>query len=467
MGLAASQARGILLEAKISDVEFEAQQINQARARLSDESAAYMNQLLNMEVPVAPSKAEFTTMHYAFNQNGKDYTITNIGSVDKDGNATVKTRTKGYGATVQPMTGENSTVSVTAEPTTVSTGNIIMTKDLEQLYKDSGYKSVKVATAYDPNAVYMDKEGNNVDLKDDAQNLILSGQFLDENGCILTTYQTPMYDNSGVEKYQKDAWDEEIKDPETGEVIEIKHHDPVSYEPKRYERESDTPVSAEDFFTLMGVGAVYQEVPEAEAEYFIGDQAQEETNYKINGQSPIELDDLSKDSQEYQRLYTAITQTGKDPDDYYIVPDGSGFYNLVLKTDVQDGDNEATLHNIQDTNDALIEEEATYNLQFDTNGRVSAIIGSDGTKIALEPIKIVDEDAYNDAMSNYEYEKNLYNQEQAEINAQMSIIQQQDKKLELKLTQLDTERQELTTELEAVEKVMGENVDRTYKTFNG
>ena len=56
---------------------------------------------------------------------------------------------------------------------------------------------------------------------------------------------------------------------------------------------------------------------------------------------------------------------------------------------------------------------------------------------------------------------------EAEINAEISIIHIQDKKLELQLEQLDTERTTLTTEIEAVEKVLGENIDRTYKTFNG
>ena len=75
MGLAASQARGILLTARLNDVEFEAQQINQARARLSDQSANYYNQLLDMEVPCAPSKSDFTSLHYTYNANGKDYTM--------------------------------------------------------------------------------------------------------------------------------------------------------------------------------------------------------------------------------------------------------------------------------------------------------------------------------------------------------------------------------------------------------
>ena len=66
-----------------------------------------------------------------------------------------------------------------------------------------------------------------------------------------------------------------------------------------------------------------------------------------------------------------------------------------------------------------------------------------------------------------EYEKYQYNQYVSEVNAKISIIQLQDKKLELQLEQLDTERTTITTEIEAVQKVLGENIDRTYKVFNG
>ena len=52
-----------------------------------------------------------------------------------------------------------------------------------------------------------------------------------------------------------------------------------------------------------------------------------------------------------------------------------------------------------------------------------------------------------------------------DINAQTEIIQQQDRTLELRLKQLDTEQNALNTELEAVKKVIETNVEATFKTF--
>lgn len=85
----------------------------------------------------------------------------------------------------------------------------------------------------------------------------------------------------------------------------------------------------------------------------------------------------------------------------------------------------------------------------------------------LTPVEVVDNDAYDDAYNQYTYQQYLYEQEMQVINAQTAIIQQQDKELELQLQQLDTEQNEISTELEALDKVLGDNVDGSFKTFGG
>ena len=67
MGMAASQARFLGLTARMNNVEFEGQQINQQRTALSNKSASYYTDLLGMEVPTAPSVEEFTQTVYTFN----------------------------------------------------------------------------------------------------------------------------------------------------------------------------------------------------------------------------------------------------------------------------------------------------------------------------------------------------------------------------------------------------------------
>lgn len=82
MGLAASQARWISLAARKSNVEYEGQQINQARTALANQSSELWNQLYSMEVPTAPSTSDFTTVQYTFEDGDQTQTVSNIQSAD-------------------------------------------------------------------------------------------------------------------------------------------------------------------------------------------------------------------------------------------------------------------------------------------------------------------------------------------------------------------------------------------------
>lgn len=88
-----------------------------------------------------------------------------------------------------------------------------------------------------------------------------------------------------------------------------------------------------------------------------------------------------------------------------------------------------------------------------------------GPTYSLTTSTTTDQDAYNDAMNQYEYEKYEYDQAINEINAKIEIIQSQDKNLELRLKQLDTEQDAISTEMDAVSKVIEKNTESTFKTF--
>ena len=98
----------------------------------------------------------------------------------------------------------------------------------------------------------------------------------------------------------------------------------------------------------------------------------------------------------------------------------------------------------------------------DTTGRYSAMNG-----LSLTPVEVTDNDAYQDAYNQYTYKQYLYEQEMDLINAKTEILQQQDKTLELQLKQLDTEQSAISTELEALDKVLGDHVEKSYNAFGG
>ncbi len=105
----------------------------------------------------------------------------------------------------------------------------------------------------------------------------------------------------------------------------------------------------------------------------------------------------------------------------------------------------------------------------DGTGRWSSITftNADGTRVtcSLTQQTTQDEDAYNAAMETYQAKKDIYEKQVADINAKTTIIQQQDKTLELHLDQLDTEQQAIQTEMDAVKKVIDKNIEETFKTF--
>lgn len=477
MGLAASQARLLSLTAQLNDVEFEGQQINQARYALSTQADLFNKLLYDLTPPIPPNKTDFTSITYKFNSNGKDYTVTNIGTVDQNGNAELTTTYKGYGATVNE-TGEAVKIEGTPKKVKDDSAGTVVRGSLDDIYTDEPYKAFKDAKVYVPGAAYYDGAGNAVDVNAKVEEAMASGQFVNAQGEKINAYQTPMYNTNGEEKFVKEGYFEPQYNEDGSPLLDEKGNhvqtwiEPVSYEPKRYEVGEQ--VNAEDFFTMyIDNGQIFQQCTDEEAiadpaGFFVGQAAKEITEYTVNGQTPMTTSDLAEDSDVRANIEKAIKQTGKNPEDYYIIPDNSAThgYSLILKRDVMDGNDNAAKLNISDTNSALYEETQMANLEFGTNGRISAI--NIGTQhLAVEPIVETDEFAYEDAYAAYTYEKQLYDQEQARINAQISIIQRQDKRLELELTELDTRRTEITTELEAVKKVLSEASERGFKTFNG
>ena len=100
---------------------------------------------------------------------------------------------------------------------------------------------------------------------------------------------------------------------------------------------------------------------------------------------------------------------------------------------------------------------------FDESGN---FVDKSGRKYDLTTTTESDDAAYNDAMNQYYYDKAVYDQQIDSINDKIEIIQVQDKNLELKLKQLDTEQNAISTEMDAVKKVISKNVESSFKTFN-
>ena len=108
-------------------------------------------------------------------------------------------------------------------------------------------------------------------------------------------------------------------------------------------------------------------------------------------------------------------------------------------------------------------------IEMDATGRLINITLKPGEEdeatFALTTNTTTDQAALDDAMNQYEFDKNKYEQSIQEINAKIEIIQAEDKDLELRLKQLDTEQDAISQEIDAVQKVIEKNVESSFKTF--
>lgn len=115
-------------------------------------------------------------------------------------------------------------------------------------------------------------------------------------------------------------------------------------------------------------------------------------------------------------------------------------------------------------------EDVILNKADDGTGRYESITfldddGNPTTTYSLTQQTVQDDEAYDAAMATYTAQKAIYDKQVADINAETTVIQQQDKTLELHLDQLDTEQQAIQTEMDAVKKVIDKNIEETFKTF--
>jgi len=111
----------------------------------------------------------------------------------------------------------------------------------------------------------------------------------------------------------------------------------------------------------------------------------------------------------------------------------------------------------------------TARFEQDATGRIINVTMNPGkddqVTYAVTTSTVTDQAKYDDAMNQYEYDKAMYDKAIQETNAKIEIIQVEDKNLEIRLKQLDTEQEAIQTEMDAVQKVIEKNTESSFKTF--
>ncbi len=164
-------------------------------------------------------------------------------------------------------------------------------------------------------------------------------------------------------------------------------------------------------------------------------------------------------------------------DELYYYQDSQGVTHYIAKSVVESYSKEEPIDinsyitDNKDVTENIILQSAT--VELDANGRFAKISAKDpNTGLTLfnsaeiDTSRVYDQEGYDAALRDYTMSKEEYDKMIADLNAQTDSLQQEDKVLELRLNQIDTEQQALQTELEAVKKVLDDNIEATFKTFS-
>ena len=435
MGLSASQARLLSLTARQSNLEFEGQQINQQRTNLSNQSANYYNSLLTMTVPTPPSTDDYTTIKYSFVIGGNDATIAQVLPQDNKGNYLVEYTTTLASIGVQENTAYKITASANASST--KTGKAEQVADPTEAYNADLQYYVQTFREDDEHGEYTALNNNSERYSDDR---VAAGDvtFYDKFG---NQVDKTAALNNGKLKDEYTALVKKESDEIGYSTVSVQLADRASYQSALDKGEKVTKFQENTSDNTYGSDNV------------VTYSASNDTTFSTVGS-------------EYKE---AFINAGLDINEYYQYKSSTGI-RFAKKEDVEKSANNSTLSittfAVASMNKSQKTQLSGVQIEFDTTGRISSMTDAEGNTYTMTASTETDDNAYEDAYNQYTYDQYVYDQKQNEINAHIEILQAQDKNLELRLSQLNTEHSAIQTEMDAVNKVISKNIETSFKTFN-
>lgn len=527
MGMAASQARYLALTERMNDIEYQGQQINQQRTTLSSQINALYNSLLDMEVPTPPSTTDYTKVVYSGIQNASKFELDNIvptgknnvgkdtfsidfkyemagHAVSKNINTATLTNTSQY-LTYKPVADDNSIKNVIESKVTLYKPGTAIRTDAD-LPNSTNSNENNVLIAVKASDIVNNPAMNQFSIFDS------TGHHLNE----IPNDDSTVYIQCNTEDFSAATIESYITKNSANEYTNV--YNCVTEEKSELHKMTDANVADLGLYYVSNpndnscVPKLITTFSELESIYneskynnivkrdYSGDgveytnpnyKSSNSTGWTVGDMPVLEMADaqlqlissyddyitaLKHSFPEYAKMtddevaskfyvYIERTQSGTNVPHFIKKDEISAFsYNDATSIRSYEYDQSGTYTNI--------ENKKNCELEFDVNtGRITRVGVPDGNGqvlwIEIKSETTTDNKAYDEAFNKYEYQKLLYDKKQQEINAKTSIIQSQDKSLELKLTRLDNERNAVNTELEAVKKVVEDNIQKSFKTFSG
>ena len=447
MGMTASQARYLALTARKTNTEYEGQQINQARTALANESANLFNRLLDLEVPVAPKTTDYTEVQYSYSDGENESVLESweqLGTSDPDYNYVVNHYYYADVYTGSQKQLYNPQVTTRAD---LQKEEIYSRNPMPRVEYETGANgeitTIKIVTSDDTKEIsnpYVQVSSLNKDIK-------LENSLQDLRTAREKAGQAGVLEDEDVYGWQDatGTWHFLLKE-DIGNEVDYK----MNYLPSHVgncELKELTSLSQDDSKDEVAeLAQILKDFPDSNMAQYL--------SFDINGNLVYNGEGIYTFQMNGQNYFTNKTdlynsmqtfdEYGKPIENQESLP----YYNAVyLKT------------KIEETNRALIE--------TDASGRFTSVrFDDDNLVYSLNTETVTNEEAYQDAMNEYNYKIHEYEKTIADINARTSIIQKEDRTLELRLKQLDTEQKALATELEAVQKVIKDSVEKVFKTFS-
>ena len=528
MGMAASQARYLALVARKSNCEYEGQQINQARTVLANQSANLFNQMLGLTVPVPPSTSDYTKIQYSYSDGSNDSVIDSwqqLSSADPDYNYVVTHYyyTDRYTGSMKRLSDPQVQFSGGTEATIAQiTAAQNLVTQTQQAYDEAVAarqeleEQAATLTNYIDRTTYTGINESTYDANTDTYSFrtrdMTAGDYHNYTGYASLDPDDQALVLAGIQRLiDEGALDMDPNDPDmsdvyfdsaTGDiafgsdlnslygssgggtltilpVLHTSGQNSIGNIANEYDDQIDALKEAEE--------TAKSAYDQATLDY----EALKRPTYLGNSELTL-LTSLTKDQEaEIRQVVADLKEQGIDASilDCYSEDGGytGGIYSFQLNGTTYyttyedlissyesgtgnnhiDGQAKLNYYNASYVSTRVEETEKAL-LETDGNGRFTSVrFENDSVTYTLNMETVTDDDAYQDAMNQYYYDNAVYDKTVQDINAQTSIIQQEDLQLELRLKQLDTEQSALSTEMEAVKKVVDDNVESSFKTFNG
>ena len=417
MGMAASQARYLGLAARKTNCEYQGQQINQARTSLGNQSAELWNQMLGLSVPTAPNTTDYTKTQYSFSDGQNDFEITSMVPTDEQEGYNYAVKYKYYQEEVKGIENINTNPQVQATfANTQTTGRALVIGTPSTL--DGA--NVTMAAVTDPVALQqLLRAGVITTLTDEVYSITNTTTGAVEYGL----GDVPTADDNNLTTYAMNISNYKVGNA-SASIANLSDASVTTALRKIAEDNpgSDIATAITSSLAPGGTNSIYTYTKNGTTYY----ASQSELMSTILSSTSTGVQSLVDNQSPMNQYYTSTVKTEKVVSDYAMMDDASGTGRF-------------TSIKLQD-----------YSSEFQLNTETTS-----------------NDEAYQNALSQYYYDTQQYEKTLADINAKTELIQNEDRTLELRLKQLDTEHNALQTEMEAVKKIITKNVEDTFKTFGG